>query len=260
MSHPPVQIQCANPDCLHPDNDLGQVVCKRCQKPLLYRYLWAVNTADIPVDTSVADRYLVVHPQIWLDTQPARQADLPPLIPNSMLPYLHLYSQRLHTPGLYGFCKQAEDAPAITLLDNVPITSTGQLLPNLETVWKNTSPVRQVYWLWQFLQLWLPLKDMEVTNSLLVPDNLYVEGWRVRLRELISDYPDIPDSQVENEAEAPESDSANDSEGNGSPDDSPDDSLEANAEDDLATSDRSSPIATESETLESNSVNDSRRR
>ncbi|HEY9643945.1 MAG TPA: PP2C family serine/threonine-protein phosphatase, partial [Coleofasciculaceae cyanobacterium] len=216
MSHPPVQIQCANPDCLHADNPLGQAVCDRCQTPLLYRYLWALDAAHIPVDTMVADRYWVVRPQVWLDTQPGQGADVPTLMPNSMLPYLQLYGQRLHTPGLYGFCAEAEDTAAIALLDNAPIDSTGQLLPNLATVWQSTAPARQLYWLWQILQLWQPLQGLEVARSLLIPENLHVEGWRVRLRELTSDRPPSPGAEMETEAPA-DSDSSPDAEGSGLP-------------------------------------------
>jgi protein phosphatase len=194
-----VRIQCVNSECLHPDSALGQAVCDRCQTPLVYRYLWAmggvahgsssmaVNAADIPIDTLVADRYWVARPQIWLDTQPARAADVPTLMPNMALSYLYLYSHRLHLPVLYGFCAETEEDKAIALLDNAPFDATGHLLPTLETVWETTPYVRQIYWLWQILQLWRPLKQQGVATSLLVPENLHVEGWRVRLRELLPD-------------------------------------------------------------------------
>ena len=204
MSHPSVRIQCINSECLHPDNALGQALCDRCQTPLVYRYLWAsqtasgaVNPAEIPVNTLVADRYWVTCPQIWLDTQPARAADVPNLMPNLALSYLYLYAHRLHLPGLYGFCAETEGGEAIALLENAPLDTTGQLLPKLETVWETTPSVRQIYWLWQILQLWRPLRQQGVATSLLVPDNLYVEGWRVRIRELLSDRPELIDRPEE---------------------------------------------------------------
>ncbi len=194
-----MQIQCVNSECLHPDNALGQTLCDRCQTPLVYRYLWATramsgaaNPADIPVNTLVADRYWVTRPQIWLDTQPARAADVPNLMPNLALSYLYLYAHRLHLPGLYGFCAETEDDEAIALLDNAPLDETGQLLPMLEAAWQTTPPVRQIYWLWQILQLWQPLRHQGVATSLLVPDNLHIEGWRVRVRELLPDRPEDP--------------------------------------------------------------------
>lgn len=186
MSHSPLRIQCANPECLYPDHEIGQVLCDRCQTPLVYRYLWAVDAADIPVKSLVADRYWVVGSQIWLDTQPGKMAEVPVILPEATLPYLYLYANRLHVPGLYGFCTLAEDR-AIVLLENAPIAATGQLNPSLQSAWKTASPVRQVYWLWQLLQLWKPLKELGVATSLLTDANLYVEGWRVRLRELIPD-------------------------------------------------------------------------
>jgi protein phosphatase len=54
-------------------------------------------------------------------------------------------------------------------------------------MWTQASAVRQVYWLWQILELWTPLEELGVASSLLVPDNLRVEGWRLRLRELYTD-------------------------------------------------------------------------
>ncbi|MBI4782086.1 MAG: protein phosphatase 2C domain-containing protein [Oscillatoriophycideae cyanobacterium NC_groundwater_1537_Pr4_S-0.65um_50_18] len=210
MSYPSLRIQCVNSDCLHPDNAPDQAVCDRCQTPLVHRYLWAssgancgvVNPANIPVDTKVADRYWVIRPQIWLDTQPVRAADVPNLMPETALAYLYLYSHRLHLPGLYGFCAETEETPAIALLDNAPLDATGQLLPHLVTAWKTVSSVRQIYWLWQILQLWRPLRQQGVATSLLVPDNLHVEGWRVRLRELLSDRPEL--SQPDSSTESPE--------------------------------------------------------
>ncbi|MBD3881548.1 serine/threonine-protein phosphatase [Phormidium tenue FACHB-886] len=186
MSHP-VQLQCANPECLHPDNASGQAVCNRCQTPLVYRYLWAVGAASAPLDTLVSQRYWVTQPQIWLDTKPGTVVGLPVLMPEAVLPYLHLYLHRLHLPGLYGFCSLEEGALPILLLDNVPIDANGQLFPLLEAAWATAAPARQVYWLWQLWQLWLPLKAQRMATSLLTPENLHVEGWRVRLRELIAD-------------------------------------------------------------------------
>ncbi|MBF2075378.1 MAG: serine/threonine-protein phosphatase [Synechococcales cyanobacterium C42_A2020_086] len=187
-------LHCANPNCRHAENVLGQVVCDHCQTPLIYRYLWAVDAAQIPVGSLVDNRYAVIHPQVWLDTQPGVPPQLPEEHTADLLPYLHLYPQRLHVPELYGVCPVPKtagcqgNAPPILLLENVPLDpQTGQLYPNLENAWISASAVRQVYWLWQILQLWRPLQQQGVVSSLLRADNLIVDGWRVRLRELISD-------------------------------------------------------------------------
>ena len=82
------------------------------------------------------------------------------------------------------------------LLDNTPIDETGKLFPSIDQSWTTVSPTRQVYWLWQLWQLWRPLKEQGVATSLLVPENLRVEGWRVRLRSLIADSPEADYSAV----------------------------------------------------------------
>ncbi|NJR53154.1 MAG: serine/threonine-protein phosphatase [Leptolyngbyaceae cyanobacterium CSU_1_3] len=150
------------------------------------RYLWAVGAeaAQKSVGTLVEDdRYQVVAPQLWLDTQPDREPYIPPILPDTALPYLQLYPQRLHVPEVYGFCQN----DAILLLENAPVEPSGELQTAIAQAWSQTSAVRQVYWLWQVLQLWAPLLKLNVASSLLSPDNLRVEGWRVRLRELIFD-------------------------------------------------------------------------
>ncbi|NJO80623.1 MAG: serine/threonine-protein phosphatase [Cyanobacteria bacterium RM1_2_2] len=190
MSRFSVTLHCPNPDCLYADNQIGQPVCDRCQQPLLYRHLWAVGTAAtrIPMHTLVNCRYGVVSPQIWLDTQPGLPPEEPPEIPDQALPYLHLHPHRLHLPQLFGICQPPNQQP-VFLLENAPINSKGQLLPLLEGVWAAASPVRQLNWLWQMWQLWQPLAAQGMVSSLLVASNLHVEGWRLRLRELIADRP-----------------------------------------------------------------------
>jgi protein phosphatase len=73
------------------------------------------------------------------------------------------------------------------LLENVPIDSDGNLYPAIVEQWHQTKAVRQVYWLWQILQLWTPLSELGVASSLLIPENIRVQGWRVRLLQLFSD-------------------------------------------------------------------------
>lgn len=148
------------------------------------RYLWAVGStaAQIPADELVADRYRVVAPQIWQDTRPELPPECSDLLGNDIMPYLRLYPHRLHVPEVYGACRVGE--PVVTLLENVPIDANGELYPSIQSVWAKASAVRQVYWLWQIWELWKPLEGLGLASSLLVPENLRVEGWRVRLREL----------------------------------------------------------------------------
>jgi protein phosphatase len=160
-----------------------------------HRYLWAVGAtaAQKPVGTLLEnDRYQIIAPQIWLDTRPETDPHVPEMLPDEALPYLQLYPRRLHVPEVYGFYQDGSED--ILLLENAPIESSGELQAAIAQVWQQTSAVRQVYWLWQILQLWAPLSALDVASSLLSPDNLRVEGWRIRLKELIQDQgqPDDP--------------------------------------------------------------------
>ena len=180
-------IYCVNPDCTNPINPAGESVCASCQTPLIHRYLWASGSlaAAFSPGTKVLDRYEVITQQVWLDTQPGLPPTVPGELPTAVIPYLRLYPERLHLPAAYGFVHSAEaDADDILLLENVPIDETGNLYPTITQGWEQATAVRQVYWLWQILQLWKPLSELGVAYSLLIPDNVRSQGWCVRLLEL----------------------------------------------------------------------------
>lgn len=181
-------IYCPNLSCPEPRNTFGRQHCAACETDLIYRYLWAVGPAaeEVPAGQVIADRYFVIAPQIWLDSRPSLPPNVPEQLPVQIMPYLHLYPQRLHTPEVYGFCSlgEAAEATEVLLLENVPVNNFGSLNPSILQAWSQTTAARQVYWLWQMLQLWTPLSEQGVASSLLVPENLRVEGWRVRLLEL----------------------------------------------------------------------------
>jgi protein phosphatase len=180
-------IHCPNPDCQQPINNIGDRHCQTCQTPLTYRYLWATGTAaaTIPPETKVANRYEVITEQIWLDTQPGLPPDIPSELPTSVIPYLKLYPHRLHIPQPYGLATISEsDTNDTLLLENAPIDDNGSLYPRITEVWENAKSVRQIYWLWQILQLWQPLSELGVAASLLSPDNILVQGWCIKLLEL----------------------------------------------------------------------------
>lgn len=181
-------IYCPNLSCPDPRNTFGRQHCAACETDLIYRYVWVVGQAaeEVPAGKVIADRYFVIAPQIWLDSRPALPPSVPEELPDTIMPYLNLYPQRLHTPEVYGFCSlgEAPEATEVLLLENVPINNFGRLYPSILEAWSGTTAARQVYWLWQMLQLWTPLSEHGVASSLLVPENLRVEGWRVRLLEL----------------------------------------------------------------------------
>ncbi|MBD6615841.1 serine/threonine-protein phosphatase [Komarekiella sp. 'clone 1'] len=184
-------IYCINPSCNNPINPVGDSLCTSCQTPLVHRYLWAIGSFSrkIPPGTKVADRYEVITYQIWLDTQPGLPPDVPEELPKEVVPYLRLYQERLHIPQAYGFARSfEEDGSDILLLENVPIDETGHIYPTITDAWEQATAVRQVYWLWQILQLWTPLSELGVARSLLVLDNLRVQGWCVRLLELVETF------------------------------------------------------------------------
>ncbi|MBD2495039.1 protein phosphatase 2C domain-containing protein [Nostoc sp. FACHB-280] len=179
-------IYCLNPTCDRPINPLEEHICNNCQTPLVHRYLWATGNlaANISPGTQVAERYEIIQPQIWLDTQPGLPPETLQDLPQAVIPYLKLYQQHLHLPQVYGFVAAGEDAEDILLLENAPIDATGNLYPTITDAWEQATAVRQVYWLWQILQLWQPLVEQKVEQSLLISDNLRVQGWCVRLVEL----------------------------------------------------------------------------
>ncbi|MBD2439699.1 protein phosphatase 2C domain-containing protein [Nostoc sp. FACHB-110] len=188
-------IYCINPTCDRPANFIGERICANCQAPLIYRYLWATGTlaTTIPPETIVAERYEVITQQIWLDTQPGLPPAAPQNLPPEVTPYLKLYQQHLHLPQAYGFVSSPTEDGDIFLLENVPVDETGNLYPTIASTWEQATAVRQVYWLWQILQLWQPLSELAVAQSLLIPDNLRVQGWCVRLLEL---HPTPPEEKI----------------------------------------------------------------
>lgn len=187
MSNSSIYIECADPTCAQSGNALGQRICRQCRQPLVHRYVWAVGMADLPKGERVGDRYVVMAPQVWLDTQPGRHPALPAQPPQSAIPYLKLRSHHLHVPDVFGVCDIEGQAEPVILLENGAIDRHGVPYPSLATAWETATPARRIYWLWQLFQLWRPLAQLGAIASLLQSENMRVEGWRVQLRELILD-------------------------------------------------------------------------
>ena len=158
------------------------------RRPYRYKpYLWVVGTDTemLPVDELVGQRYRVVSPRIWLDTQPDQRPRAVDTFPPQALPYLRAHPHRLHLPGLYDLVERTGAEP-ILLLENAPIhPQSGELLPELGAGLFSAPPLRQANWLWQLWQLWEVLGDLGLAGSLLIPGNLRVDGWRLRLLELV---------------------------------------------------------------------------
>ncbi|MBE9114629.1 protein phosphatase 2C domain-containing protein [Lusitaniella coriacea LEGE 07157] len=152
-------------------------------------YLWVAHplAAQFSFPDRVADRFLVRATHIWQDTRPEEPPPFAEPIPSFLFPYLRLFSHQLHLPNLYGTIEL--EGSLVPLLKNAPIDRQGNLYPTLQEVWSEASPTRQMYWLWQILNLWTPLKESGVASTLLVPENVRVEGWRVRVLEFHRDLP-----------------------------------------------------------------------
>lgn len=189
------KITCPNQLCQAPNPEAHRF-CQRCRTPLPKRYLWAVGDGIEGFKTGklLADRYLVKRDRILLDTKPGFIPLFPTDISDVVLPYLRLFSYQLHVPQVYGKLPSLKknQNQEILLLEQSPIFSDRKdsqpaLLPKLTAVWKNTSTMRQLNWLWQIAHLWQPFSYLGVARSLLEPKLLRVEGSLVRLLEL---YPD----------------------------------------------------------------------
>lgn len=196
------------PECGSPNLE-ANVVCQNCEAPLPKRYLWAVGDLleRFDVNHLLSDRYLVRGKNLLLDIQPGQPA--PALESTNLLyrPYLKLFSHRLHVPQAFGaltVTAGTEEAPElvdILLLEQGPVTLmdlhadlTVAELPLIQSglrsavpflrAWQKAGVVRRLLWLWQLISLWGPLQEEEVAASLLMPENLRVEGPILRLIQL----------------------------------------------------------------------------
>lgn len=204
MQTPAATIICPNYTCEQPNLEHNQF-CEKCRTPLPKRYLWVVGTGvkkfkDWKIGEILAARYMCKGDRILLDTIPGKVPDLPVEIPDLVLPYLRLFSHRIHVPQVYGQLVEPKiSKDEIWLLEQGPIyssipTSTdeetgknlglGKVMPPLIGQWAKASPLRQLNWLWQMANLWEPLMGEGVAGSLLNPELLRVEGAIVRLLEL----------------------------------------------------------------------------
>ncbi len=154
------------------------------------KYVLALGPGrDVPPGQSINERYWVLSPGVWHDTQAPEPPEHPDTVSVLALPYLRAYPHQLHVPTVYGEC-QVPSGPVL-LLDNAPIDRHGRLLPTLGTAWAGATPFRQVYWCWQLFNLWPHLFGMNVAASLTAPEAIHVDGWRVRLSNLIPGQPSL---------------------------------------------------------------------
>ena len=203
MENPAAMLNCSNTRCQAP-NPQSNKFCQQCRTPLLRRYLWAIGQGadSFKLQEMIDDRYLVVSQRVFLETKPGMPPETPQEVPQHIVPYLRLSPYSLHIPQVYGSLTlgAGRSSSQIWLLEDVPLATgspllgkeeaatPGQLLPELNSIWKNAaSPLRQLNWLWQIAQLWEPLSREGVASSLLNPALVRVEGSIVRILELQPD-------------------------------------------------------------------------
>jgi serine/threonine protein phosphatase PrpC len=187
-------VQCPNYFC-QALNSESQQFCHACQTRIPKRYLWAVGSAHQPGER-IDDRFLILSPQIALDTKPGlppNAIEVPPLLE----PYLHLMGERPAIPQPFAV------AEGIVLLESAPIYPgdarseqgedlAGRLMPSLAQGWKASSGFRQLHFLWQLAQLWRVLAIEKVEATLLNPNLLFADGDTVRVLELDCDRAAMP--------------------------------------------------------------------
>lgn len=184
-------IHCPNCQTL---NSIANQFCQNCRTPIPKRYLWVVGRLSYPAGSLLADRYQVVGEQIVLDIKPGLKAKIPTDIPSLYLPYMRLSPYQLHVPQLYAILSAQETGlnERLLLLEKAAIARplAGQsaqiphILPALERLWPTVPALRQLNWLRQMAELWLPCQQESVAATLLDPVLLRVDGSTVRLLQL----------------------------------------------------------------------------
>lgn len=193
-------IICPNPEC-HAPNQLSQSFCAHCRFPIPKVYLWAIGEEinNFKIGQVLNGRYLLVNKKIVLDTKPAMKLESSEKVTDEIAKYLRLLPWKLHIPQIYGsinVSRAGRRNSPIWLLENSPIYSSnltknlsGQLMPDIETAWKNAGSMRQLNWLWQIARLWTPLLEEGVATTLLNPELVRVDQGIVKILEFCEDAP-----------------------------------------------------------------------
>ncbi|HIK28667.1 MAG: protein phosphatase 2C domain-containing protein [Oscillatoriaceae bacterium SKW80] len=205
MQNYAANIYCPNPDCKALNLETKDI-CEKCGTPLPRRFLWALHEGKITCKPGeiLAERYLYKGENVFLDLQPGLPPMMPEEVPPLLAPYLKLFPERLHVPQVYGLLprSQSRQATDIWLLEEAPLAINSNSKPDapliakpkpkLIEVWKNSTAMRQLNWLWQIAKLWQPASEEKVASSLLNENLLRVEGSFVRLLQL--EYDRLPPS------------------------------------------------------------------
>lgn len=188
MSHPESIIQCSNPHCIA-SNKLEADFCSRCSTPIVKRYLWSSKQGiTSEQNTLVEARYFALSDRIFLDTQPSKPPVTPEEVSSEIAAYLQLFSCYPHVPQPYGLLDGTDvwlfDYGTVPTDEREQLVYPQQLIPRLEDLWQEASPLRQLNWLWQIVKLWKPLASKQVASTLLNQDLIRINGQVVQLLQL----------------------------------------------------------------------------
>lgn len=204
MSHP---IYCPNPLC-QADNPVERRLCQTCGSAIPHRYLWLpdiTGMGNTEAGTLLNGRYLVIQPQILLDTKPGQTPLFTERLDDWAIRYAELFTHQNHIPQIYGYLEH--NGNLYELLENsaiYPFESTisngtslkGRLMPDLATAWPTANLEQQISWLVQIFNLWEPLNHADLLQTLLQPSLIRVDGDFVRFLHLVANqaqYPTIHD-------------------------------------------------------------------
>ncbi|WP_230842560.1 protein phosphatase 2C domain-containing protein [Gloeobacter morelensis] len=106
-------------------------------------------------------------------------------LPAAGRPYQRLNDWRWAVPEVFTFLEGAGE-PCL-LLSNAPLDDDGVPWGHLAEHWPQASALQQLGWLSQIAKLWDPCVEQKVASSLLLPANIGVQGWQMRLFYLKAD-------------------------------------------------------------------------
>ncbi len=200
MTEPMATIQCSNPEC-QTINPLQNLVCEKCETPLLKRYLRPLGdwVTSFEQGALIDERYWVISHQVVLDSKPGIPPEFSEDIPEKIRKYLRLFPYRLHLPQIYTYYNPSQEenhSPQIALLEygTIPLKESGEprypeLLPPLTQIWTEAkdNPLRQLNWLWQMAKLWQPLEGQQMVSSLLDTSLVRVNAGMIQLLDFHPD-------------------------------------------------------------------------
>ncbi|MBE9030335.1 serine/threonine-protein phosphatase [filamentous cyanobacterium LEGE 11480] len=191
-------IYCPNPLC-QAANPVEHRSCQTCKTAIPHHYLWLPNSRGIAGKQSgdlVDERYLILRSQVVLDTKPSNVPLFVEEIDNWAIRYAELFPYKAHIPQIYGYLNHENQLYG--LLENNAVYQSdatlsngtaiaGRLMPDIASCWNTANLERQVAWISQIFSLWQPLGLLGLTETLLKPELIRVDGENVRFLNLESD-------------------------------------------------------------------------